>query len=114
MILIRPEIQRHYFIYFILFFFFFFFFFFYLFIYLFFFFLFFFFFFIFFFFFFFVQQFKLGHLSLAAEIPKRHKHTKSNSNTLCVGWVEKWNKQFIRLFLLAYGEIIHACSKAFV
>ena len=72
----------------------------------------------FFFFFFFVQQFKARHLSIAYEIPTRHKRNLQNpTKAHCVwggGWGKKCNKQFIRLFLIDYGEIIHACSKAFV
>ena len=60
------------------------------------------------------QQFKTGHLSLAYEIPTCHKSTTSNSNTFCGGWGKKCNKQFIRLFLINYREIIHACPKAFI
>ena len=78
----------------------------------------FFFFFFFFFLFFFVQQFKVGHLSIAYKIPTRHKRKLQHpTKTHCVwggGGCKKCNKQFIRLFLFDYGEIIHACSKAFV
>ena len=36
------------------------------------------------------------------------------TKTHCVwGGGKKCNKQFIRLFLIDYGEVIHACSKVF-
>ena len=62
-------------------------------------------------FFFFVQQFKAGHLSLAYEIPMRHKRKLQHpTKTHCV-WGgdggKKCNIQFICLFLIDYGEIIH-------
>ena len=75
-------------------------------------------------FFFFVQQFKARHLSIAYEIPMCHKRklqhpTKTHCvevgvGVLCGGGGKKCNRKFICLFLIDYGEIIHACSKAFV
>ena len=67
---------------------------------------------------FFVQQFKAGHLSIAFEIPTRHKcklqyPTKHTVCVVGVGIRNVINCLFV-CFLIDNGEIIHACSKAFV
>ena len=50
----------------------------------------------------FVQEFKAGHLSIAYEIPTRHKRKLQHpTKTHCVcggGGGKKYNKQLIRLF----------------
>ena len=49
------------------------------------------------------------------EIPTRHKRKLQHpTKKHCLwGGGKICNKQFIHLFLIDYGEIIHACSKAF-